>query len=206
MGYKLDYGALRSLAGTYGGAVSQWKRGLSAVMGQASSIAASTNISGNSADRLKEYLNTAYSCIETSLSILLSLFQENFLLYVDAYSQQVDAAGDAHIEEQELGNLHSRLEAQRHRTQQIAIAAESALQGVSDLVPLPIPDFDVTDTAFGTILTSVYQLNDAVNALESAHVSADFAQIDALIAGLDAHLAELCGQGRELKTAFSASG
>ncbi len=206
MGYKLDYGALRSLAGTYGGAVSQWKRGLSAVMGQASSVAASTNISGNSADRLKEYLNTAYSCIETSLSILLSLFQENFLLYVDAYSQQVDAAGDAHIEEQELGNLHSRLEAQRHRTQQIAIAAESALQGVSDLVPLPIPDFDVTDTAFGTILTSVYQLNDAVNALESAHVSADFAQIDALIAGLDAHLAELCGQGRELKTAFSASG
>ena len=206
MGYKVDYGALRSLAGTYNGAVSQWKSGLSAAIGQASAIVASNNISGNSADRLKEYLDTAYSCLDTSLSMLLGLFQENFLLYIDAYSQQVDSAGDVHIEEQELSDLHSRLETQRGRTQQIAIAAENAMQGVSDLVSLPVPALDATDMAFGRILTSLNDLNDAVNGLESAHSSADFANIDALVSSLDAHLTELIGQSKEFKTSFSLAG
>ena len=152
MGYKVDYGALRSLAGAYNGAVSQWNSGVSSVMGQASAIVASTNIAGNSADRVKAYLDTAYSCVNASLSMLLGLFQQNFLLYTDAYTQQVDAAGDTHIEEEELSELHSSLETQRGKAQQIALAAETAIQGISDLVSLPGPDFNGADTVFGSIL------------------------------------------------------
>ena len=203
MGYKVDYGALRSLTGSYSGALSQWSSGMSSVMGQASAIVASTNISGNSATRLKTYLDTAYSCISTSLTVLLELFQQNFQLYMDAYSQQVDAAGDAHIEEEELSERHSRLEARRGQIQQVALAAENAVQGISDLVSLPSLDFGATDAAFGNIFTSLDNLNDAVNGLESAHVSADFSQIDALIASLDAHLSDLLGQSKEFKISFS---
>ena len=203
MGYKVDYGALRSLTGSYSGALSQWSSGMSSVMGQASAIVASSNISGNSATRLKTYLDTAYSCISASLTMLLELFQQNFLLYMDAYSQQVDAAGDTHIEEEELSERHSSLEARRGQIQQIALAAEIALQKISDLVSLPSPNLDITDAAFGKILTSIDDLNNAVNGLESAHVSADFAQIDGLIASLDAHLLELLGQSKEFKTTFS---
>lgn len=203
MGYKVDYGDLRSLTGSYSGALSQWSSGMSSVMGQASAIVASTNISGNSATRLKTYLDTAYSCISASLNMLLELFQQNFLLYMDAYSQQVDAAGETHIEEVELSERHSSLEAQRGQIQQIALAAETALQKISDLVSLPSPDFDIADVTFGNILTSIDDLNNAVNGLESAHVSADFAQIDALIASLDAHLLDLLGQSKEFKTSFS---
>ncbi len=205
MGYKVDYGVLRSLAGAYGGAVSQWNSGMSSVMGQASAIVASTNIAGNSADRVKAYLDTAYSCVNASLSTLLGLFQQNFLLYMDAYTQQVDAAGDTHIEEEELSELHSSLETQRGKAQQIALAAETAIQGISDLVSLPGPDFNGADTAFGSILTSLDDLNSAVNGVESAHVSSDFSQIDALISNLDAHLMELLGQSKEFKAAFSAA-
>ena len=205
MGYKVDYGALRSLTGAYNGAVSQWNSGVSSVMGQASAIVASTNIAGNSADRVKAYLDTAYSCVNASLSMLLGLFQQNFLLYTDAYTQQVDAAGDTHIEEEELSELHSSLETQRGKAQQIALAAEKAIQGISDLVSLPGPDFNGADTAFGSILTSLDDLNSAVNGVESAHVSSDFSQIDALISNLDAHLMELLGQSKEFKAAFSAA-
>ena len=205
MGYKVDYGALRSLVGAYNGAVSQWNSGVSSVMGQASAIVASTNIAGNSADRVKAYLDTAYSCVNASLSMLLGLFQQNFLLYTDAYTQQVDAAGDTHIEEEELSELYSSLETQRGKAQQIALAAETAIQGISDLVLLPGPDFNGADTGFGSILTSLDDLNSAVNGVESAHVSSDFSQIDALISNLDAHLIELLGQSKEFKTAFSAA-
>ena len=204
MGYKVDYGALRSLSGSYSAALSEWSGGMSSVMEQVSAITASANISGNSATRLKMYLDTAYSNVNTLLVMLLELFQNNFLLYMDAYTQQVDAAGDTHIEESELSERHTSIEARRRQLQQIALAADATLQSVSDLVSLPSPDFDMTDAAFGRVLTSVDDLNTAVNGLESAHVSADFSQIDALIASLDAHLLDLLGQKKEFKTAFSA--
>lgn len=203
MGYKVNYGALDDLLRAYSTAVAQWSDGISSVMGKEAVIEASSFISGNSADRMKEYLNTAYSFAETSLSLLLEMFRQNFLLYIEAYYQQVDSERHTYINEAELTELRSSLQGKRSQLQQIGIAAENSVRGILDLVSLPNLDISEPDMKLGSMLTSLDELDNAVNGLERAHVSADFSDIDALISQLDAYFQELIGLSKEFKTDFT---
>lgn len=203
MGYKVEYGALDALLDSYSAAVSKWNEGISAVMGQEGVIEASTSVSGNNANRMKEYLKTAYSCANASMSMLLEMFRQNFLLYTEAYYQQVDPAGDTCIDEAELSERRTNLQGKRTQLQQIGLAAENSVRGISDLVSVTNLDISETDTKFSKILDSLDELDDSVNGLESAHSSADFTNIDALLTQLDTYLQELIGLSKEYKTAFS---
>jgi len=203
MGYKVNYGALDDLLRAYSTAVAQWSDGISSVIGKEAVIEASSFISGNSADRMKEYLNTAYSFAETSLSLLLEMFRQNFLLYIEAYYQQVDSERHTYINEAELTELRSSLQGKRSQLQQIGIAAENSVRGILDLVSLPNLDISEPDMKLGSMLTSLDELDNAVNGLERAHVSADFSDIDALISQLDAYFQELIGLSKEFKTDFT---
>lgn len=203
MGYKVDYGAMRALLGAYSNVIGKWNGAISSVMDKEAAIEASQNIAGNKADRMKEYLNATYSCASTSMTILLETFQRNYLLYLDAYLQQVDPEGDTCIDEAELSDRHTALQEKRRQFQQIGLDAENTVQGISDLVSLPSLDVSEPDTAFSTILNSLDELDIAVNGLESAHVSTDFSTIDALIAQLDAYFQELYGLSESYKTDFS---
>lgn len=204
MGYKVDYGAMQELMGAYNGAVGKWNAGISAVMQRELAIEASTNISGNRASNIKQYLATAYSCAKDSLVMLLELFRQNYLLYTEAYYQQIDPDGDAHIDSEELSKLRASLQGKRGLFQQVALNAESTVGRVSDIVSLPSIDIGESDTKLGNLLTSLDDLDTAINALEGAHVSADFTEIDEMISKLDAYLIELIGQSREFKTGFSS--
>ena len=173
------------------------------VMDKESAIEASQNISGNKADRMKGYLNAAYSCAGSSLTLLLETFQQNYILYLDAYLQQVDPEGDTRIDEKELSDRHSDLQEKRRQFQQLGLDAENAVQEISDIVTLSSLDISGPDNAFSSILTSLDELDNGINSLESTHVSADFSTIDALIAQLDAYIQELYGLSESYKTDFS---
>ena len=203
MGFKVDYGAMRALLGACSSVIGEWSGAISSIMDKEAAIEASQNIAGNKADRMKGYLNAAYSCAGASITMLLETFQQNYLLYLDAYLQQVDPAGGTCIDEAELSDRHTALQEKRRQIQQIGLNAEKAIQGISDLVALPSLDVSEPDTAFSTILTSLDELDTAVNDLESAHVSADFSTIDALIGQLDAYFQELYGRSESFKTDFS---
>ena len=205
MGYIVDYGSMQELLGAYTGAVGDWSAAISSVMQKASAIEASTNIAGNRADNMKQYLAQTYSCAKDSLVMLLELFRQNYLLYNEAYHQEIDTAGDAHIEETELSTLKERLESEKLLFQQLAVDADTAVSGISDLVSLSEFDADTPDAKYGSMITSLDQLDTDINALESSHVSADFAEIDEMISGLDAYFTELIGQSKEFKTGFSSA-
>ena len=206
MGYKVDYGSMRALQNAYSGVVSQWNSGISAVVKAEGTIEASTNIDGNRAKRMKEYLNSVYSSASASLSILLETFQQNYLLYLDNYYSQIDAAGDAQIDEQELSERRTDIQEKRSLFQQIGFDAENAVGKIADLVSLPSLDFSEPDTEFSKILTSLDDLDSAIQGLENTHVSADFADIDALIEKLNAYFIELIKLPESFKTDFSAAG
>ncbi len=204
MGYKIDYSAMEALLSTYSSLVNVWEDGISAVMKNESAIVASTNIAGNNADRMKAYLNTAYTLADAALSALLEMFRQNYLLYTESYYQQIDAAEETHIEESELNELHSDLQAKRSTFQQIGFSAEKAVNSISDIVTLPSLDISRQDSELGSILASLNDLNSKISSFESAHVSADFTEIDSLISQLESFLLELSGQSKEYKTSFLA--
>ena len=203
MSYKVEYGSLRSLLGTYSGIASGWQDGIASVIEKEAAIEASTNISGNSADRMREYLKTVYMSSEYMLSDLLDAFKQNFLVYTDAYLEQVDGASDTNIAEDELSERQDSLRERRSKFQQIGLDAETAIEGLSDLVTLPSLDISDLDSEVGGVISSIDNLNAAVTGLEAAHVSADFAEIDELITRLDAFFREVYGQNRDFKTSFS---
>ena len=204
MGYKVDYGAMRELMGTYNDAVGIWSDGISSVLDKGMAIEASTNIAGNRAANMKQYLGTAYLCAKDMFVMLFSSFQQKYLLYTNAYLQQIDPAGDVHVDSEELSRLHESLKGKRSQFQQIGVSAEGAVGKVADLVTLPSLDIGEADTLFGQILSSLDELDTDINSLENAHVSADFAEIDEMISRLDAYLIELIGQNKEFKTSFSS--
>lgn len=203
MGYKVDYAAMRDILGAYSSVIGEWNGAISLVMDKEAAIEASQNISGNKADRMKEYLNAAYSCAGSSLTLLLETFQQNYILYLDAYLQQVDPEGDTRIDEKELSDRHSDLQEKRRQFQQLGLDAENAVQEISDIVTLSSLEISGPDNAFSSILTSLDELDNGINGLESTHVSADFSTIDALIAQLDAYIQELYGLSESYKTDFS---
>lgn len=205
MGYRVDYAAMQSLLGAYSTIVGEWSQGFSSVMGAESIIEASTHIAGNSANRMKEYLNTVYSCLHASLSGLLNLFSQNFLLYTEAYYQQIDQSGDTYIDESEQSERRSNLKDKRAQLQQIGLAAEGAAQKVSDLVAISSLDISDPDAELGRILSSLDDLDNAIGSLESTHSSSDFAEIDALINQLEAYLKEVVGLSTDSKINFSVN-
>ncbi len=203
MSYKVDYDAMQNLLGSYSNAVDAWSAGISSVIQGEMIIEASSNISGNSANRMREYLKTTYLCAKDSLLLLLKLFQQNYLLYTHAYYQQIDPASDTCIDETELSRLRDKLQDKRRQLQQISLAAENASTGIANLVSLPSLDFGAADEQLGRILTSLDELDNAVNGLESAHVSADFTEIDEMISRLEAFFKEMYGLSKEFKTDFT---
>lgn len=206
MGYRVDYSELKALLGSYNSAVASWSEGISSVMAKEAVIEASTNIAGNRADHLKAYLNTTYSAACSSLATLLGLFQQNFLLYTNDYYQRVDQAADTCIDEAELNERRASLQGKRSEMQQIGLAAETSVKSVSDLVSVPSVDISEPDMKLGNILTSLDDLDEAVNGLEGSHVSADFGEIDGLISKTDAFFQELFGLNEDFKTSFTTAG
>ncbi len=203
MGYKIDYGALESLLGAYSATLGEWSQGVSSVMSAETILENSNHISGNSADRMKEYLSSTYSCLAASLSTLLGLFNQNFLLYTEAYRQQVDAADNAHIEETEQSDRRDELQIKRTKIQQIGLSAEKTVQTVSDLVSFPSLDISDPDASIGQVLTFMDELDTEINALEGAHVNGDFVEIDALITSIEAYLKDLIAISRDSKITFT---
>lgn len=203
MGYKVDYGAMQSLLGAYSATLGEWSQGVSSVMNAEAMLESSPHISGNSADRMKEYLNTAYSCLSASLSSLLGLFNQNFLLYTEAYQQQIDAADNTCIEEAEQSERRNELQLKRTTVQQIGLAAEKVVSKVSDLVQVSSLDISEPDASLGQILTFMDDLDMGINSLEGAHVSGDFGEIDALITNIEAYLKDLIAISRDSKITFT---
>lgn len=204
MSFYVEYGAMKGLLGTYSNAVSSWSSGIKALIKKEAVVETSTNISGNSADRLREYLNAVYNKIYDSLSKLLGLFYQNFLLYTDDYYQSIDAACDTRIQEADLDARHENLQTKRSHLQQIGLAAENAIQGITDLVELPNLDVSGPDSFLGNIITSLDNLDNEINSLENAHIAKDFTEIDSLLDSLEAFLKESYVLDKEFKTSFSA--
>lgn len=203
MGYKVDYASMQGLMSEYSCVIGNWSEGISSVIQKEQAIEVSKSISGNRANNMKQYLATVYSCASDSMMILLELFRQNYLLYLEDYYSRIDPERGTRIDAMELSRLRAELQEKRSRFQQIGINAENSVGKVSDIVSTPSLDIAGVDTKIGSIITSLDNLDRDINTLESDHASADFAVIDEMLSSLDAYFMELIGQSKEFKTGFS---
>lgn len=202
MSYTVDYGALDNIMNIYNTVLAEWNNGISTVLAKKDVIANSRNISGNKADRMKEYLNSAYSQVNVSLGGLLLKFKDSFLVYIDDYYHYIDSDISTHIEEKEISTVRADIQRKRSELQGIGLSAENTVKGISDLVALPNLDLSKPDAEIGRVLTYLDEVDNDINSLESKHSVADFTEIDAMIDKVSAYLKELIGFGREYKFAF----
>lgn len=202
MSYTVDYGALNNIMNIYNTVLAEWSNGISTVLAKKDVIANSKNISGNKADRMKEYLNSAYSQVNASLGGLLLKFKDSFLVYIDDYYHYIDSDISTHIEEKEISAVRADIQRKRSELQGIGLSAENTVKGVSDLVALPNLDLSKPDAEIGRILTYLDEVDNDINSLESKHSVTDFTEIDAMIDKVSAYLKDLIGFGREYKFAF----
>lgn len=203
MSKKVDYNAMRACMAASNSMISQWNSNIFTVMEKAGRIIVGNNISGNKADRMKEYLSTVYQCVDAAFSVLMKTFSGNFLVYVSKDYPGIDGALNTVIDEAELQDRYSSIMQKRTELQNTATSAENAIQRVSDLVLLPKPDFDDADAQKSNILTNLSDLGDAIDTLENKHVSCDFTDIDAMINDIESYLTEFCNQSESFKTDFS---
>ena len=145
MSKKVDYNAMRACMAASNSMISQWNSNIFTVMEKAGRIIVGNNISGNKADRMKEYLSTVYQCVDAAFSVLMKTFSGNFLVYVSKDYPGIDGALNTVIDEAELQDRYSSIMQKRTELQNTATSAENAIQRVSDLVLLPKPDFDDAD-------------------------------------------------------------
>ena len=87
---------------------------VSSVTKKALAIKGSTNISGNKADRMRDYLDTVYAYAEAGIAGVLTLFWQNYAKYIDCYYTQVDPERGARIDLAELTDLRTRLQPRLH--------------------------------------------------------------------------------------------
>lgn len=203
MSYTVDYGALDNIMNIYNTVLAEWSNGISTVLAKKDLITNNNNISGNKADGMKEYLNTAYSRVNDSLGKLLEQFKESFLLYIDDYYRHIDSDISTHIEEKEICDVRTDIQEKRSKLQGIGLSAENTVKGISDLVSLPSLDLSIPDAEMSHILAHLDEVDNDVNSLESKHSATDFTEIDAMIDTLKAFLEELIGLSREYKFVFT---
>lgn len=200
----VDYGAMQNLYAVYSNAFHTWMGAISDAINKESTIENSTNISGNRADHLKEYLKTVYSFSSKALCEMMELYQENFLLYIDSYYQNVDQQAGTVIDSRELENIRNHLQDKRKQIQSIGLAAEVSVRKIKDIVDVPNLDVSALDEEYGSIITSIDNLDTSVNELENIHLSRDFTCLDDLVNSFDSFIKEVVNLSEDYKTDFSA--
>ena len=206
MSFKVSLNDMQSLLLAYKGVIDAWKEGVSTVRSKEYVLENSPNISGNSADRMKEYLETVYSFAEGMLFEAMDLFIARMVIYIEDYFQIIDSVDNARIPENELGERYDSLKKNRKKMQAIGYSAETAVDKISDLISITGLDISDQDTELGSIITSIDTLDQEINNLESRHLSEDFTELDELLYRIESFLSEMKNLNKDFKVNFSTTG
>lgn len=204
MGYKVDYDALFSFTSAIGSQVNTWNEILGQVQAAAQTLIGTQKMSGMAADNIRSYLQTVHGTILSSLCQIVSLHQENSLLYWNAYQEEIDGSPHAVIEKEELSGIAEELGKSRQDAVQINDSAENTIQRIQDLVYIGFRDVGGVDEAHKRAARLIRDTDEKIEALEERHLRNDFSATTQMFESLKAFLSDQLSKGREYKENFSA--
>lgn len=203
MGYKVDYSALDSWGLAIRGQASAWLEKLTETRNKMQVLCQSNYMSGQTADNLKNYITQIHMTLLGQLSALIYLHNGNAQAYVHDYQKNVDTSLHVLILEEELDNLHERLEDTEISAIRIADSLGYTMRGIGDIFSLNYADVSEVETAHRVARNHINQLHEKIKTLEKTHKDNDFAESNQMLTALRNMINEMQYKTREFRSNYS---
>ena len=202
MSYVVDYGALDSLDSSIFSQCSQWQSQLGNVESAVSVLMGTANLSGNSANNIKNYLKSVHSTVISLLGELIYLHSCNFKVYKSDYQAGVDTDLHAVISSEKLTEIQEDLRTYRDQAASVDDQLAYVLRDVRDIFSITYSDIYSADNANRIAENYVKELDQQIQQLEAAHSGQDFEATEALITSLTTFLNEQLNRPAGMLTGF----
>ena len=202
MSYVVDYGALDSLDSSIFSQCSQWQGRLSDMESAVSVLMGTANLSGNSANNIKNYLKSVHGTVISLLGELIYLHSCNFKVYKSDYQAGVDTDLHAVIRSEKLTEIQEDLWTYRNQAASVDDQLTYVLRDVRDIFSIPHSDIYSADNANRIAENYVRELDQQIQQLEAEHSGRDFEATEALITSLTTFLNEQLNRPAGMLTGF----
>lgn len=202
MSYVVDYGALDSLDSSIFSQCSQWQSQLGNLESAVSVLMGTANLSGNSANNIKNYLKSVHSTVISLLGELIYLHSCNFKVYKSDYQAGVDTDLHAVISSEKLTEIQEDLQTYRDQAASVDDQLAYVLRDVRDIFSITYSDIYSADNANRIAENYVKELDQQIQQLEAAHSGQDFEATEALITSLTTFLNEQLARPAGMLTGF----
>lgn len=202
MSYVVDYGALDSLDSSIFSQCSQWQSQLDNVESALLVLMGTANLSGNSANNIKNYLKSVHSTVISLLGELIYLHSCNFKVYKSDYQAGVDTDLHAVISSEKLTEIQEDLQTYRDQAASVDDQLAYVLRDVRDIFSITYSDIYSADNANRIAENYVKELDQQIQQLEAAHSGQDFEATEALITSLTTFLNEQMARPAGMLTGF----
>ena len=202
MSYVVDYGALDSLDSSIFSQCSQWQSQLGNLESAVSVLMGTANLSGNSANNIKNYLRSVHSTVISLLGELIYLHSCNFKVYKSDYQAGVDTDLHAVISSEKLTEIQYDLRTYRDQAARVDDQLAYVLRDVRDIFRISYSDIYSADNANRIAENYVKELDQQIQQLEAAHSGQDFEATEALITSLTTFLNEQMARPAGMLTGF----
>ena len=202
MSYVVDYGALDSLDSSIFSQCSQWQGRLSDMESAVSVLMGTANLSGNSANNIKNYLKSVHGTVISLLGELIYLHSCNFKVYKSDYQAGVDTDLHAVIRSEKLTEIQEDLWTYRNQAASVDDQLTYVLRDVRDIFSIPHRDIYSADNANRIAENYVRELDQQIQQLEAEHSGRDFEATEALITSLTTFLNEQLNRPAGMLTGF----
>lgn len=202
MSYVVDYGALDSLDSSIFSQCSKWQSQLGNLESAVSVLMGTANLSGNSANNIKNYLKSVHSTVISLLGELIYLHSCNFKVYKSDYQAGVDTDLHAVISSEKLTEIQEDLRTYRDQAASVDDQLAYVLRDVRDIFSITYSDIYSADNANRIAENYVKELDQQIQQLEAAHSGQDFEATEALITSLTTFLNEQMARPAGMLTGF----
>ncbi len=203
MGYKVDYDALDSFYTAIGNQVSNWSTEVEEIQKKFAVLKNTSNMSGEAADNVKNYILYVHETIITLLMQLISTHSNNCFLYKKDYQMNIDTGLHSCIESAELEDFNGRIGGTKSTAIGIDNSLFYVLNGIKDILTIKYDDIEDVARKHDWASNYLTNLNQDILDLEKKHVDNDFNSTTDLISSIKTFINEQLSQNRSYRINFT---
>lgn len=203
MGYKVDYGVLDSWGASISGQASDWLEKLTEIRNKLQILHQSSYMAGQTADNLKNYIELVHMTLLGQLVSLVYLHNASAQAYLCDYQKNVDTNLHVRIVEEELDDIHEKIENTEYTAVRIGENLAYTMSGIKDIFTLSYNDVSEVETAHRVARNYVNNLHEQIKTLEKTHTEGDFVESEQLYQAIKNLIVEMQGKTRDFRSQYT---
>lgn len=203
MSYKVDFDSLDSMNNSIGSQANTWLSELEEIKNKFQVLIDSTNMAGEAADNIKNYIINVHMTLIGLLSQLVSMHSSNCLLYKSDYQINVDSDLHSVIKSTELLDYKGRVDTTKATAISIDESISYVLSGIKDIFQVSYSDITGVDNLHISVSSFLSGIDEDINSLENNHYNNDFINTTQMINVLKTFINEQTSSDRTYRTNFS---